>query len=67
MENLNPNPRRKKRNWKCSFKKFVKDKPLRPEKEIDKDTDRIFLDIFEKNNQKLKEIHPSYGKIPRFL
>ena len=47
--------------------KYIKDKPQLSTQEIDFDTDKKFLDIYEVRNKQLSEMHPSYKRIPKFL
>ena len=55
-------------DWTKSLKKYVEENPSkRSMKEIEEETDRLFLKYMEDYKKKQLEIEPSLKKIPRFF
>ena len=58
----------RKIDWAKSLKKFVEENPSRRSmKEIEEETDRLFLKYMEDFKEKQLVIEPSLKKIPRFF
>ena len=58
----------KRIDWVKSLKNFVEKKPSkRTMKEIEEETDKLFLEYMENYKKKQLEIEPSLKKIPRFF
>lgn len=58
----------KRVDWASSLRKYVEDNPSkRSMKEIEEETDKLFLKYMENYKKKQLEIEPSLKKIPRFF
>ena len=58
-KNLNKKKRRR-RDWKKSFRNYIKDKPKRQPKEIETNVDKEFLNLMADKIEKEKQSHPSF-------
>ena len=58
---------RKNIDWIDTLNKYVNNKSQRPAREIDDDTDRLFLNYIEEAKKKEEESDPSFKKIPKFF
>lgn len=57
-----------KLNWKKSLQNFIKENPsTRPLKDIEKQTDELFINHMEKYANDCKKIDPTYQSIPKFF